>query len=185
MAIPHGITGYCTPHHCRCDVCVGAWRAYRAQYNRQRKQGIKLRRPADDTREHLLLLIERGHTIRGIATMTGVSYQTIANVLLCRYEAVHAKTAERILGAALSGLPDGGHLVPKEHAQRLLRAMREAGLSGMQLKRMLGYAETTRWVTLGHGERIRLRSHRRIVVLYTLLARAGRVDPSELIGVPR
>ena len=182
--ITHGYTGYST-HGCRCLTCREAKRAYRREWQEDQENGLHHFVRATEARAKIRILRGAGHSYKAIGSFTGVSYQTLRNIDLHTYKHVRRSTAERILGATLKDLPEAGHLVPKEHAQRLIDAMVASGFTKTDIKQMLGYAPSTTGIQLGRGERITLRSHRRIVTLYQLLARAERVDPSALIGVPR
>lgn len=71
----------CYRRGCRREECRTADRNYRKRYELQRLRGIPAVIPGRTVAAHLRTLIASGRTVRGIATMTGVSERAIGYIL--------------------------------------------------------------------------------------------------------
>jgi hypothetical protein len=175
----HGtITGY-TTHKCHCELCTGAWRDYARQWARDNRAGRQRLTGAAETRRHLLRLIARGHTAHSIESMTGLSDQAILHILSRKTTRVRHDTADSILSVALDDLPGPRSLTPAKPARLLLQQMRRSGIPAKDVVAMLGYRPSSS-IPTARNPRILARNHRRVCVLYELLARQGRVPASLL-----
>lgn len=175
MAWRHGITGYVT-HGCRCPTCVAVYRAYQADWQRERRAGVRRTVPPDEARRHLRRLRDAGLTYAAIAAECGLTDTTLIDIDRGRYKRVRREVAEAILGVTCDATPEG-YLVDATTTRRLIQAMREAGYREREIATMLGYrSQTLRF----RGRRVTWRNHRRIVTLYRLLARQGYV-PADTI----
>ena len=175
----HGsVTGY-TTYKCRCEPCRKAWRDYSRQWHRDRRDGRLRLTDAAETREHLLRLFDAGNSSGGIQSMTGLTDSTILNILAFKTKRIRHRTADRVLSVALTDLPGPRNLTPAGPARRLLAQMRLSGIMAKDVSAMLGYRPTSS-IPTARNPRIRARNHRRVRVLYELLARQGRVPASLL-----
>lgn len=175
MAWRHGITGY-TKHACRCPTCVAVYRAYQADWQRERRAGGRRTVPPDEARRHLRRLRGAGLTYTAIAAECGLTDTALSDIDRGRYQRVRREVAEAILGVTCDAMPEGC-LVDATTTRQLIRTMREAGYREREIAAMLGYRSGT---VRFRGRRVTWRTHRRIVTLYTLLARQGYV-PADAI----
>ncbi len=157
---------------CRCVPCRAAHSRYVSERRREHAAGIRRRVPADEAREYVATLVALGASRAAIATAAGLSVQTVSEIARGRVATVYASTADRILGVTLSDL-SGRHVIPNTTAREILRALQAAGFTRAEVARMTGRA----YASLGEARssRIRVSTERRIVALYRLLARQGRV----------
>lgn len=177
----HGtITGY-TTQNCHCEPCRAAWRVYARQWARESRAGRRRLTDAEETRAHLLRLIDAGNTCGGIENMSGVTDTEILNILSRKTRRVKHETADRVLAVALDDLPSDRSLTPSWPARRMLAQMRRSGIRAKDISAMLGYRPTSS-IPTARNPRILARNHRRVCVLYELLAREGRVPGGLLFG---
>jgi hypothetical protein len=132
--------------------------------------------PADETRRYLRKLMKAGHSAASISEISGMSDQAILKILARETKSVRVTTQDRILGVMINEKAGGNHLVSSRGARFLLDTMRAAGIPPGSIVAMLGYASSSSSVPTARNKRITYRNHRRIVVLYELMARAGMVD---------
>lgn len=180
----HGsITGY-TTYKCRCRSCRQAWRDYARQWARERRQGRMRLVDVAETRDHLLRLVDGAHTAHSIENMTGLSDSAILNILTLKTKRVKHDTADRVLAVGLDDLPGPACLTPSTPARLLLAQMRASGILAKDISAMLGYRPTSS-IPTARNPRILARNHRRVCVLYELLARQGLVPGGllEEVGV--
>lgn len=168
---------YAYDRGCRCDRCVAGHREYHRVWARERRAGRKRLVFADEAREHLAVLMASGHSAAGLQTLTGMSDSAILQILCGKRSKIRPAHEDRILGVAISDVPDGKHCIPSRHARRLYEAMLAQGVAPGDVVRMLGYAKGSSTPPFLKSPTITIRNHRRMCVLYELLARAGRVEP--------
>jgi hypothetical protein len=177
--VRHGtITAYST-YDCRCAECGAAWRAYSRQWARERRAGRKRLRDVGAARDHLLRLVAAGHTSHSIESISGISDSALLNILSGKTKRVRHATAEAILGLTLDERPGPHNFTSSVPARRLLAEMRGAGFPAGELAAVLGYKPSISSYA-PRGERILMRNHRRVCVLYELLARQGAVPAAML-----
>jgi len=111
--------------------------------------------------------------------MTGLSAQAVINILGGKTQRVKRTTADRVMSVTLNDKPGARNLVPSAKARDMLVQMRRSGILAKTIVAMLGYKPTSSIPTARH-QRIAFRNHRRICVLYELLARQGKVPASLL-----
>ena len=175
----HGtVTGY-TTYKCHCEYCCAAWRTYARDWARDRRAGRKRLRDAAESREHLLRLVDVGHSAQGIESLTGLSDQGLRNIMTGKTMRVRHDTADRILSVAIGDTPGPRHFTSGTPARLLLAQMRKSGVLAKDIVAWLGYKPTSS-IPTARNPRIVVRNHRRVCVLYELLARQGIVPASLL-----
>src|SRR5665647_392686 len=172
----HGHTGYCKG--CRCDVCVEARSTYSREWERERSHGRLRTIDARETRDHLRRLEHGGLSMRAIERITGKADSTLRGLRDGRHQRTHPETAEAVLCVTLGDVPDSPSRVSSRVCRLLIAEMR----------RVLRKRDIEAALRLGRGtplpgERctvVSATNHRRICVLYELLARQGIVPASVL-----
>lgn len=180
----HGSPGVVNQKHrpwrCNCRRCQEVRREYKARWARERRQGSLRTRPADEVRQHLLLLQRGGLAPSAVAKLAGLPPQTVLRIASGQTKRVRHETAEQILGVCLEDTPEEPHMLSSERALRWLEGMRDAGFTQRQIRAMLGYAPASTSIRLAPHGQITSRNHLRIRVTYKLLTRQGLVDATLL-----
>lgn len=100
---PHGTRAKYSIEHCHCSDCRQAnsrYESHRASARKLEEWGVKEPDmvPADETREHLLVLSRYGIGRRQVARLTGISPSTIQKIRHGQTKRVRFHTADVILG---------------------------------------------------------------------------------------
>jgi lambda repressor-like predicted transcriptional regulator len=156
---------------CRCDPCTEAGRAYAREWEQDMRWGIKRWVPVQPARDHVALLCAQGMSLRAIAAVAGLSTEGLSYSVR-KAQKIRRGNADLILAVTVDDIGPR-HRVPADTAVARVSAMRRAGISGIQIARMLGLRSNAPRV--GEYRTIEYRTHRRIEVLYGLLVRCGDV----------
>ena len=174
-------------HGCRCPVCVDAYRTYnrnkKRTYRALKRAGYVHRVDPAETREHIAKLLACGQTLSSVAALSGVSTQHVWALHHGRTSSVRTGTADRLLAIAMTDVPDGSksdHFVPAAKAQRLVHEIQRSGISQSRIAAMFRHTSgDLGFMSKGHPW-VRLSTYRRVLTVYRLLARQGRVPASVL-----
>lgn len=158
---------------CRCLSCRCAYAEYQRRWMADSRRGRKRMIPIGHSGapEHIDALLAAGHSYRSIAAACNLSDQGIHYVHEGRSRYVRRETAAAILGVRLDTRA-GNTMRPSDDARRMVAVMRSCGYTLGDIGAMLGRKSKPQFST-----RITARKHHRIVTLYRLLVRAGKVPP--------
>lgn len=168
---------------CRCECCVEGRRRYNREWMRNKRQdGSCNTVNAREARQSIRYVTKRvGLTCPEIARRSGVNAGTVRKVANGQRKRIKPETLEAILGVDATVMVAPcvavGHVLP------LLDAMHDdAGMTWRQIANTLGHKDPNwLWGVRRRRKYIFGRSFRKIVVLYGLLAREGRV-PNALLA---
>lgn len=168
--ITHGTqTGY--SRGCRCEGCREGHRTY----NRERKRRISRYKQGlgpepesrqvspDEARNHLLFLHSKGVSINAIADRTGLSEETLKKIRGGRSTFIFPSTEAAILSVASCHV-GSRQLVSSDFAQQVVAALREIGLTMVQINQLMGRAPQPS--PLIHGKWMRIETRDRWERLY-------------------
>lgn len=131
---------------------------------------------------HIQLLIQNGHTTGSIAAVSGVPHRTVRHIVSQKARMTHRETAERILGVTTDEPPlDVHYTVPRARLAPFVEEMVRKGWSHAAINRATGLSNI--WRSVHYATYVHHETWLRIITLYRVLAREGRVDPSLLEGV--
>lgn len=158
---------------CHCDRC----RRGASEYERNRRNGVRVLIDAAECRRHVRRLLEGGMSRRGIAVAAGVSLQCVKDVAAGETRHMQRRTCDAVMGISIGDTPSG-HRLPVAAVTPLLEAMYAAGYSKAAVSRMGGWKAP--WISVANDTWIMTKTHRRLTVLYELLARQGIV-PADVL----
>jgi hypothetical protein len=158
----------------------------RRRYNREwarnkRSKGARPLVDAAEARQAIMYAVAHaGLTYPEISRRSGIGAESVRKIAIGKTKSVKPHTHEALIGIDNTAAAD--HFVAVEHALPLLYAMHDAGMPWEQVANALGYKSTAIiWGMRKRREHMTGRSFRKIVVLYRLLARAGRVPNAPLV----
>jgi hypothetical protein len=162
---------------CRCSQCRAAATQQQRDYMRRRKeQGDYLMVDPAEAVAHVKRLHDHGYSYRAIGEQCGLDKGYVCR--LARRKRILRETEDKILAVTLSFVPSQG-LTPTPPVKRLVDEINNAGIRQRDVSRMLGHCPSGTLNFL-RSPRMWATNARKIIVVYTLLARRGLVPASLL-----
>ena len=162
---------------CKCAKCTAAINAY----NRDRRQRLKdsekesLRYPSHEARQHVKYLQDHGVTQVAIAEFAGVSPSVVKDVVGAKRPYVSERSYHAIMGVTIDAVRERGR-VPGWKAQRLVSAIREAGIDRETLAAMMRYDAPSSISWIFGPQTVERKTIDKLTLIVHHLANEGRIS---------
>ncbi len=176
MAWRHGTTTGYSRHRCRCELCVERWRSYQREYMREHYRGELRTVATTEARLWIAHLVAQGMTRHQIALAAHVDHQLLYLIARGETRRARRRTIEKILAVTPDDRPARA-MAPAREAQRLLEAIRAAGVPAKTIAGPLRVSHPSR---IKHQRRVHDRTRRKLIIAYRHLASQGLVPASLL-----
>ena len=132
---------------------------------------------AAPVRRHIAFLMESGLSREAICAASGIAHTSLHGIARGEASYCRRETAEAILGVTVADRP-AGRRVDAQEPHLLLEVVHRYGYRWDDVRAMLGLRPQRCRRNPLHGRRsVDYRTYLRVVTLYRLLVRAGRVPP--------
>lgn len=139
-SVRHG-TPACGQYGCKREECLEAFRAYKRENYRNRKNGIEGRVPCDKALAHVRKLMRKDMPPQDIGTVSGICETIIVKMLNGSQERIHWVTEEALLGVPVPEFgwtPVGDGFTEVVGSTRRVRALSLQGFSAAAISDAAG-----------------------------------------------